>query len=389
MDESLEDRSAVVPIVAVYQRSVMAYRRPFFDLTAKLLGDRGFKLVIYSADEGDAENASIEIGVPHYVSLGSLYKRRIAAREIQEQLIVPRGLLRRLWIDKPSVIVSEDISALPANLVMPLLKRFRNVPYLIWTLGPEIPGKNRSRWRFLFKPVIALLRRSASAFITYSHWGRASLQASYDKPVITAPNSSVTVQAAFSGCDVEPNTPLRVLFIGRLVRQKHVDRLLRAVALASIPVTVDIVGDGEDRSRLESLAKTLGCENAVHFHGDVRDQLKKNEFIDNCHCGVMPGLGGLFVQELQARGRPVIVGPADGTEIDLVRDVNPDFFLPHVSAEALAMLFERLVSYPELLKRAQLNAWQIVRDEYNITRMAECWVAAVTTVASSFGANRN
>lgn len=367
----------------------MAYRRPFFDLAAKLLGDQGLRLVIYSADEMPEETAVAEIGTPHYAPLGQLYRHNLAAREIQEQLVIPRGLLQRLWTDKPSVIVTEDISALPGNLVMPLLKFCRRVPYLIWTLGPEIPGKKRSRWRFLLNPVIALLRRPASAFITYSHWGKVALSAMYDQPATTAPNSSAVVQMEFTARDIEPASPLRILFIGRLVKQKHVDRLLHAVALASVPVIVDIVGDGEDRSRLESMAETLGCDKAVRFHGDIRDESRKNAFIDNCHCGIMPGLGGLFIQELQARGRPVIAGPADGTEIDLVRAANPDFFLPNVTADALAKLIEQLASQPELLTRAQFNAWQIVRDEYNINRMAECWVAAVTSVASSCGVNRN
>jgi glycosyltransferase involved in cell wall biosynthesis len=61
-----------------------------------------------------------------------------------------------------------------------------------------------------------------------------------------------------------------VLYVGRLVREKHVDVLLRACALVD-GVTLDICGEGALRGELESLARGLGIADRVRFHGYVHD----------------------------------------------------------------------------------------------------------------------
>jgi glycosyltransferase involved in cell wall biosynthesis len=53
----------------------------------------------------------------------------------------------------------------------------------------------------------------------------------------------------------------------RLVPVKNIQTIVRAVALASTPVTLDICGDGPLRGELEHLAICLGA--SVRFHGQV------------------------------------------------------------------------------------------------------------------------
>ena len=60
----------------------------------------------------------------------------------------------------------------------------------------------------------------------------------------------------------------RVLYAGRLVREKNVDIVLRAAALVE-NLEVDICGEGALRGELETLARTLGISHRVHFHGFV------------------------------------------------------------------------------------------------------------------------
>ena len=60
--------------------------------------------------------------------------------------------------------------------------------------------------------------------------------------------------------------PLRVLFVGRLERQKNVPRLLRALARTTEAVEVTIVGDGREREHCESVRDELGLHH-VRFVG--------------------------------------------------------------------------------------------------------------------------
>jgi glycosyltransferase involved in cell wall biosynthesis len=66
----------------------------------------------------------------------------------------------------------------------------------------------------------------------------------------------------------------RLAFVGRLVPEKDVATLLRAVAQLKsqgIGVTLELVGDGQERAGLERLAAELDLGGAVRFRGALRD----------------------------------------------------------------------------------------------------------------------
>lgn len=68
--------------------------------------------------------------------------------------------------------------------------------------------------------------------------------------------------------------PDRILFVGRLVEQKRVSHLIRALPELFDQAGVgglDIVGDGPDRAMLEALARDTGMNAHVTFHGALFD----------------------------------------------------------------------------------------------------------------------
>lgn len=88
---------------------------------------------------------------------------------------------------------------------------------------------------------------------------------------------------------------------------------------------------------------------------------------------ILPGTGGLAVQEAMAHGLPVIVAKGDGTQDDLVRGGNgwqipPDDYgaLAQVTREALADLGR--------LRRMGEESARIVTEEINIEKMVEAFV---------------
>jgi len=111
----------------------------------------------------------------------------------------------------------------------------------------------------------------------------------------------------------------RFAFVGRLVDWKAVDMLLEATAraLREQNLELHIVGDGLERSQLESLARTLGLSTHVVFHGFIPQEHCATLLAD-CDALVLPSLyesGGAVVLEAMAMGLPVIAtkwgGPAD------------------------------------------------------------------------------
>lgn len=80
---------------------------------------------------------------------------------------------------------------------------------------------------------------------------------------------------------------VRSCFVGRLTKNKGVDIGVRAMDLLKrrgIAVSLEIVGDGTEREHLESLARAIGVENQVVFHGRLGAEgvikvLKRSHFI--------------------------------------------------------------------------------------------------------------
>ena len=66
----------------------------------------------------------------------------------------------------------------------------------------------------------------------------------------------------------------RIVYVGRLDEEKHVDELLQAAARIdpALDVQVDIIGGGEMKAKLREVAATLGIADRIHFLGKLSDE---------------------------------------------------------------------------------------------------------------------
>ena len=106
-------------------------------------------------------------------------------------------------------------------------------------------------------------------------------------------------------------------FVGRLITLKAVDLLLDAFAIASAstPMRLVVIGDGEERERLEQHAAALfpvrsteGPNRPIRFVGWVSQSACASELAE-VDCLVMPSLrecGGAVILEAMAMAKPVI-----------------------------------------------------------------------------------
>ena len=105
----------------------------------------------------------------------------------------------------------------------------------------------------------------------------------------------------------------RAVFVGRLVRNKRVDRLIEAHALALKDgglQSLTIVGGGPERERLSAVAVSLGVSSSVRFTGEVSDEIKWRILRDETDVFVSasPREGiAIAVLEALAAGNPAII----------------------------------------------------------------------------------
>lgn len=104
--------------------------------------------------------------------------------------------------------------------------------------------------------------------------------------------------------------PLRLLYVGRIVRTKGLRDAIRA--LAQLPencqVHLDVLGDGDDRAACEGEAVKLGVGDRITFHGKVPRE-RVNEFYRNAEVFLFPSFrepSGNVVFESMSFGLPVI-----------------------------------------------------------------------------------
>ncbi len=111
-----------------------------------------------------------------------------------------------------------------------------------------------------------------------------------------------------------PGSPsVDLLYVGQLVRGKGVQLLLRAMAQAMPPRTLDVVGVGNMEGELRALAERLGIAARVRFRGFQEDQLA---WMRAAKCVVVPSFWqepyGLVAAEAVALGRPVVAFAVGG-----------------------------------------------------------------------------
>lgn len=163
--------------------------------------------------------------------------------------------------------------------------------------------------------------------------------------------------------------PLRLVFMGRLIPLKAVDIALEAMTRAAHPVTLDILGDGEQRAALEARVAALGLGARVSFHGFL-PQTACAGHLAAADALILPSLhecGGAVVLEAMAMGRAVIAsdwgGPADYLDERCGILVPP---APRAGfADRLAAAIDRLAADPEGARAMGAAGAAKVRAEYD------------------------
>jgi len=181
-----------------------------------------------------------------------------------------------------------------------------------------------------------------------------------------------------------------VLFASKLQPRKHADHLIAAYrALLQGPLlqrwsggeppALVIVGDGEERARLQAMAADL---EGVRFTG-FRNQGELPRFFQMATVFVLPSRHepwGLIVNEAMAAGVPVVVSSDVGSAADLVREGVEGCVFPVGDVAALTAALQRVLGAPGTARsmgeaaQARMRTWSFEQDVEGLR-------AALTAVA--------
>jgi L-malate glycosyltransferase len=170
---------------------------------------------------------------------------------------------------------------------------------------------------------------------------------------------------------VAESGPLRVLAVAYLIRQKGIDHLLRALALASDrTIQLTIVGDGPELPLLRQLADELGISPRARFAG-LRDDVQA--LLAECHVFVHPAVWeeafGLTIAEAMASGRPVVASRIGGIP-ELIEHGVSGLLVPPGNAQELAQALDLLARRPDLRRRLGSNARARAMQRFDLQECA-------------------
>jgi glycosyltransferase involved in cell wall biosynthesis len=151
-----------------------------------------------------------------------------------------------------------------------------------------------------------------------------------------------------------PDTPLRVLYVGRLIEQKGIRYLLQAVKAIARPAHLTLIGEGELRSDLAAQASELGVK--AEFRG-VLPIRQVQQLMRQFDVLVLPSIRrtdgwGAVVSEALLVGTAVVVSDCVGASI-LLDSAYIGRIVPPADSQAIAAAIEDLERTGALTARAR------------------------------------
>jgi glycosyltransferase involved in cell wall biosynthesis len=131
---------------------------------------------------------------------------------------------------------------------------------------------------------------------------------SFRGPIFVTPcGQDIGLDEARGNRSAEPS----VVYVGRVVRQKRLELLIAGFTsvIAEYPnAQLHVIGDGDERERLEQLAADTGLNDQITFHGRVPD-LRRDELLSSAWLFVTPSRAegwGMSVMEAATLGVPAL-----------------------------------------------------------------------------------
>lgn len=196
--------------------------------------------------------------------------------------------------------------------------------------------------------------------------------------IIPLPYEEVLFQPAARGELGLEESDIYLVSVGRLVRRKGFDYLIKALSeIERQNVKLIILGEGPERENLQSLIKEKGLEGRVLMPGFV-DEERKFQYLSCSDLYVLSSVHegfGIVIQEAMQAGLP-IVSTNYGGQVDIIEDSVNGLLVENRSAAALADGIRRLLADRDLMRKMRKNNMEKVREFY-AGSIADRYIACV------------
>ncbi len=292
------------------------------------------------------------------------------------------SLLRLTRQIRPDVIHAHWV--IPTGLVAILVGKILKIPVVTTIHGGDAFSLQSPILQWLKKVTF----RNSAAWTSNTHATAAAVCGAENISPPTVIPMGVDVELFSSGDRTKYRVGLGdedqiILFVGRLVKKKGCEVLIRAFQLVNCyytrRVVLWIVGDGEEKTALINLTNELGVSEYVSFIGKVPNNMLPATYagadlfvapsIEDCK-GDTEGQGVVLL-EAMASGTTVIASQVGGIE-EVIEDKVTGWLVEPGNAETLAKVIRSSLNaagsgsgvVEQARKRVQMYNWPVIADQF-------------------------
>lgn len=172
------------------------------------------------------------------------------------------------------------------------------------------------------------------------------------------------------------------LYVGGMMPEKQVPFLLDAFQSTegTMNAVLWLVGDGPDLPAMREMVRTRNLH-SVKFWGRVTDDV--DALFAAADFFVLPGLGGLALNQALFWGVPCVAGDADGTEDDLVLEGRTGFRFSAMNRDSLRRALGKCLDLEESTRAAWgATGRALVTERSNVNQMVDTFIRTINVLTS-------
>lgn len=357
--------------VLIIQRFYYNFREGFFDYLYDI--DYKFRLINATTSRGkvkvhdDAKNKPF-LEKTWYFFFGKTY------------VIFPFLFFKLILINPKTIITEGGANTLNNLQVFLFCKRFKR-KYIIWDLGKGFADFGNSLFRRLYMKLYVFLLKHANYIYGYNTLSKSYfISLGIEESKIVVLNNTIDTRKIKKVRSVYiPVVPDELtsqigkeytflIFVGALVKSKNIESLPELMELLGAKYYLIIVGEGtpEYKSKLE-----MSFKGTNHIFVGYKKIEQLLPYYDLSSFSVLPGLGGLSINQSMSFGVPVICKSADGAEKDLIITDKTGYIFKD-SKDAYDYIVSKTIKDWEIMGK---NAEVLINTNHSVESMMDRFIS--------------
>ena len=367
-------------VVFLFDR-VMHYHRALFTRLEMELAQHGIELVLFSGREKSKTTGRVALTTPvvkNQIEF-DLTEWPIGSFTLRYQ----KNVVKQIAALKPAIVVSMCHSGTFSEWHIASLKQQVDFKLIAWQCGYEFnPGKLK-RWvlgRFVPRFDHHLAYHTNAKHYALAHGARPDQITVMHNTINEAAIQCIPKDAAQNLVkDKWPAVANKriILYVGAVLEEKKLEVVFDALDLLNRKDVIFLmVGDGP---HLPAIKRNFGGRTDFVSTGQIVDGV--GPYFEAADVFILPGTGGLAINEAMAHSLAVVSGYADGSADDLVIDGKNGYRLKDGSAQEMAMRLGDVLNDPDKAAAMGVVGHQMIHGELSFARFIQRVVGVLTSEA--------